>query len=62
MKKKVLCFGELLMRMSPSLNKEWLQQASMAVYVGGAELNVATALAKWGIPVKYFSALPDNYL
>jgi len=48
--------------MSPSLNKEWLQQSSMAVYLGGAELNVATALAKWGIPVKYFSALPDNYL
>jgi 2-dehydro-3-deoxygluconokinase len=60
--KKVLCFGELLIRMSPSLNKEWLQQASTAVYLGGAELNVATALAKWGVPVKYFSALPDNYL
>jgi 2-dehydro-3-deoxygluconokinase len=32
------------------------------VYIGGAELNVATALAKWEIPVKYCSALPQNYL
>jgi 2-dehydro-3-deoxygluconokinase len=59
---KVLCFGELLLRLSPRLNKEWIQQASMPVYVGGAELNVATALAKWNVPVKYVTALPDHYL
>jgi 2-dehydro-3-deoxygluconokinase len=59
---KILCFGELLLRLSPRLNKEWIQQASMPVYVGGAELNVATALAKWNIPVKYVTALPDHYL
>lgn len=34
----------------------------MPVYIGGAELNVATALAKWNIPVGYVTALPDNYL
>jgi len=34
----------------------------MPVYVGGAELNVATALAKWEIPVTYCTALPGNYL
>lgn len=59
---KVFCFGELLLRMSPVLNKEWIHQANMNAYIGGAELNVATALAKWNIPVKYFTALPDNYL
>ena len=48
--------------MSPSLNKKWIHDASMPVYIGGAELNVATALAKWDMPVKYFSVLPDNYL
>jgi len=31
-------------------------------YVGGAEANVATALALWGIPSAYFSAVPDNLL
>lgn len=59
---RVLGFGELLLRLSPRLNKEWIQQAAMPVYVGGAELNVATALAKWNVPVKYLTALPDHYL
>lgn len=59
---KVLCFGELLLRLSPRLNKEWIQQASMPVYVGGAELNVATALAIWNVPVTYVTALPNHYL
>ncbi|KIC90292.1 sugar kinase [Flavihumibacter sp. ZG627] len=60
--KKVFCFGELLMRLSPSPKGKWIHDASMPVYIGGAELNVANALAKWNIPVKYFTALPDNFL
>jgi len=60
--KKVFSFGELLLRMSPSLNGAWIQNAVMAVHIGGAELNVASALAKWNVPVQYFSAVPDNYL
>lgn len=60
--KKVFCFGELLLRMSPGLEGQWLKSASMPVYLGGAELNVATALAKWNVPVKYCSALPVNFL
>src|SRR4030095_7656508 len=58
----VMCFGEILLRMSPALNRKWLQHASMPVYMGGAELNVASALAKWNVPVKYCTAMPDNYL
>ena len=34
----------------------------MPVFVGGAELNVATALANWGVPVKYSTVLPSNPL
>ena len=58
----VFCFGEILLRMSPVLNRQWIQQASIPVYVGGAELNVASALAKWNVPVRYCSAMPDHYL
>lgn len=58
----VFCFGELLLRMSPVVGGQWLTKATMPVYIGGAELNVATALAKWNIPVKYGTALPDHYL
>ncbi|MEY4629722.1 MAG: hypothetical protein RLZZ595_2048 [Bacteroidota bacterium] len=60
--KKVFCFGELLLRMSPELNGKWINDASIPFYIGGAELNVATALAKWDIPVKYCTAIPDNNL
>ena len=60
--KAVLCFGEILLRMSPVLGREWIHKASMPVYMGGAELNVANALARWNMPVKYCTAMPDHYL
>lgn len=59
---KILCFGELLMRLSPQLNGEWIRQHYMPVFIGGAELNTATALARWRVPVSYFTVLPDHYL
>jgi len=60
--KKVLCFGELLLRLPPAHGGVWLKDNQMPVFIGGAELNVATALSVWGIPVKYFTALPDNII
>lgn len=30
--------------------------------MGGAEANVATALAGWNVPVKYCTVLPDNFM
>lgn len=62
MKKKVFCFGELLLRFSPTLQQEWIKQATMPVHIGGAELNVAQALVNWQVPVQYCTALPNNYL
>ncbi|MDB5193588.1 MAG: PfkB protein [Segetibacter sp.] len=59
--KKVLCFGELLLRISPSTNEN-LAERPMLLFVGGAEANVATALAGWNIPVKYCTALPNNFM
>jgi len=59
---KVLCFGELLLRLSPQLGGVWIQNQQMPVFVGGAELNVATALSNWQVPVDYMTALPANYL
>ncbi len=62
-KKKVLCFGELLLRISPApVEDEYLEKQPMLLYMGGAEANVATALAAWNIPVKYFTVLPDNFM
>jgi 2-dehydro-3-deoxygluconokinase len=59
---KVLCFGELLLRLSPAASGDWIRERSMPVFVGGAELNAAQALAKWEVPVTFLSALPDNLL
>ena len=59
---KILCFGELLLRLPPADGGRWLQENTMPVFVGGAELNVATALATWHVPVKYCTALPDNII
>jgi 2-dehydro-3-deoxygluconokinase len=61
MKNKVCCFGELLMRLSPNTGEDWMNN-NMPFHIGGAELNVATALAKWNIPAKYVTVLPANYL
>lgn len=58
----VLCFGELLLRLCPDVNSQWLKQNNISVYVAGAEANAATDLALWGIPVSYFTALPDNFI
>ncbi len=58
----VLCFGEILLRLSPVLQGEWLLQNNMSAFIGGAELNVAAALAKWNMPVMYCSAMPQNFL
>lgn len=60
--KKVLCFGEPLVRMSPRVNAGWIYDHYMATYIGGAELNVASALARWSIPSKFVSALPSHSL
>lgn len=59
---KVLTFGELLLRISPDADANWLKTNKVSVFVGGAELNVATALAKWGVDTTYLTAMPDNSL
>jgi 2-dehydro-3-deoxygluconokinase len=58
----ILCFGELLFRLGLDGDGYWLAENRAPIFVGGAELNVATALALWGLPTRYFTALPDNYL
>lgn len=58
--KKILCFGEMLIR--NALPEAWPFRSDIKQYIGGAELNVATALSGWQKGVKYLTALPDNYI
>jgi len=59
---KVFCFGEILLHYAPPSGTNFIESQNMPFYLGGAELNVASALANWGIPVKYATAMPANFL
>lgn len=58
----VVCFGELLMRLSPAHNELLLQSPNLRVHFGGAEANVAASLAILGHRSVMVSTLPDNAL
>jgi 2-dehydro-3-deoxygluconokinase len=57
---KILCVGEALIRLIPVMGQEWIKNASIKAFVGGAELNVANALTRWDRNVKFYTALPDH--
>ena len=56
----VLCFGELLLRLSAPKGEALLQGTRLDAHFGGAEGNVAVALARLGHPSAMVSALPDD--
>ncbi len=59
---KVVTFGEILLRLSPPGHLRLTQTASFDIYYGCAEANVATSLSKFGLPVKFITAVPPNDL
>ena len=60
--KRVVTFGEIMMRLSPPGFQRFGQARSFDVIYGGGEANVAVALANFGLPVDYVTRLPDNDL
>jgi 2-dehydro-3-deoxygluconokinase len=59
---RIVCFGEILLRLSTSVGEMPLQSPGFHVCIGGAEANVAVSLARFGHEVSMVSALPDNML
>lgn len=59
---RVLCFGELLLRLGAPGRELLLQSPQLMVHVGGAEANVAVALARLGHASAMLSAVPANVL
>lgn len=59
---KVVCFGELLLRLTAPGRETLLQSGRLAVHVGGAEANVAVGLARLGHETAMVSRVPDNAL
>jgi len=62
MENKIVCFGELLLRMSAPAGQLLLQAPQLDTCIGGAEANVAVSLARLGHPVSLVSSLPENAL
>ena len=62
MTKKVVTFGEIMVRLSPPGFLRFRQARSFDVIYGGGEANVAVSLANFGVPVDYVTRLPDNDL
>jgi 2-dehydro-3-deoxygluconokinase len=62
MSKRIVTFGEILLRLSPPSHLRLTQATSFDLYYGCAEANVAASLAKFGLPVKFITAVPPNEL
>lgn len=58
--KKVVTFGEIMMRLSPPDFLRFSQTNSFDVIYGGGESNVAVSLANFGVPTEFVTRLPDN--
>ena len=59
-KDRVVCFGEIMMRLSPPGFLRFSQARAFDVVYGGGEANVAVSLSNFGIPVDYVTRLPGN--
>lgn len=60
--KKVLGFGEIMLRLTPPNNQKIIQSNSFEAVYSGGEANVIASLAMFGHDTKFVTKLPDNYL
>lgn len=60
--KKVVTFGEIMLRLTPPGQRRFSQAYAFDVVYGGGESNVAMSLANYGLPVEFVTRLPDNDL
>jgi 2-dehydro-3-deoxygluconokinase len=60
MNKKVVTFGEIMLRLATPGYLRFNQSDSLTATFGGGEANVAVSLANYGIPVDFVTRLPEN--
>lgn len=58
--RRVVTFGEAMIRLTPPGHERLERTCTLDVTVGGAELNTAVALRCLDMPCSWVSALPDN--
>lgn len=59
---RVVCFGEVLLRLAAPGRELLMQSGRLDVHVAGAEANVAVGLSRLGHDVAMISRVPDNAL
>jgi len=57
---RIVCFGELMLRLNPPAHDRILQTQVLEMHFGGTEANVGILLANLGENVSFVSTLPDN--
>jgi 2-dehydro-3-deoxygluconokinase len=57
---KVVTFGEVIMRLSPSENRKLQQSNQMDFFFGGTEMNVAASLAYFGLKVQQITNVSND--
>ncbi len=60
MKKKVVTFGELMLRLTPEGYLRFVQADKFGATFGGGEANVAVSLANYGFEATFVSKLPNH--
>ncbi len=60
--KKVVTFGEIMMRLAAPQNSRFIQADQLTVTYGGGEANVAASLAHLGVPAGHVTCFPNNDL
>lgn len=58
--KRVACFGEIMLRLSPQGYLRFQQADSFQAIYGGAEANVCASLSQYGVEARFISALPEH--
>ena len=59
-KKKIVTFGEIMLRLTPPSRLRFNQTKLFQASYGGSEANVAVALANYGLRCEFVTCLPDN--
>lgn len=60
MAKKVITFGEIMLRLAPEGYYRFVQADSFGATYGGGEANVAVSLANYGFDAKFVTKLPTH--
>ena len=60
MKKRIITFGEIMLRLEPEWYNRFVQADKFNVTYGGGEANVAVSLAGFGLDAAFVTKLPDN--